>query len=500
MRNFIMAGDRQVFFESRVDPVREAEKILSPIDTGSTDIFILFGYTTRHVLSKLLELTSQKEPGPFILCVDPGFTMLEILKESAPEIVSHPRIRFFKVEEPASLTGFIEEIFYASGRHYPFHYKLLKNSSITGNWRTEYESAEKMTALCFRTLLSNLLVMDRFKHLWIHNLVRNISRISDGTSRFWSLSGMEGKYKGKTVLIVNAGPSLDTLHETIRKLRNRVVIMAVDTAVRNLVLAGIEPDIIVSLDSQLHNYQDLYGTKTGKACLVMEVTASHKIPDVFEGPIFLFYTKKVLPGPQGDRDIIEPHYRLFTEKFRNTSGIQTGGSVSATALDLALLCGFSRIVMVSLDLAFTDQRLYCRSTYVDSLRLKATYRFSPYDTAIGRYVVFQGDRSVEGGDGRSVRTNAVMEGYRRWFSEAAKLLKGRLFFIGGVPPGEVISEKELLESPVEGEQVSPEYLALEPRDDFNRPRILGECETWLNFKRSARFSGYLANKLGYNKN
>lgn len=62
-------------------------------------------------------------------------------------------------------------------------------------------------------------------------------------------------FKGKPALLVAAGPSLDQSLDEIRKAKGRCLIVAVDSALITLLKAGIEPDIVTSLDLEDVNFE-----------------------------------------------------------------------------------------------------------------------------------------------------------------------------------------------------------------------------------------------------
>jgi hypothetical protein len=213
-------------------------------------------------------------------------------------------------------------------------------------------------------------------------------------------------------------------------MHDKYIVICVDTALGPMLKNGVRPDYVVSLDCQIDNLRDFTGLDTTGLNLVMEVSAHYKIAEIFKGDIFLFHTKKMLADPEKglQTEFVEPHYRLFSDRFSNSEGLQSGGSVSTTALDLALFLGCSTVRFLGQDLAFSGFRTYCKGTYQEAVLSPRTSRFRNLDTIVASYILNQVIKRRLIRDGIPVLSTFVMESYREWFEEAALLLKNRLYF------------------------------------------------------------------------
>lgn len=175
------------------------------------------------------------------------------------------------------------------------------------------------------------------------------------------LNELKDRYKGKTALIVSAGPSLDLNIETIKKHRKKVVIFCVGTAMKALIKNGITPDFLNLMEVHDCSGQvdglDLTGVN-----LILEPythTAIHKLKTkrkfsfaASSSPANICWSK--LTGVD-----ISP----YTAK----------GSVSYEALYCAKILGFSRIILVGQDLAYVNNQCYSK----DSAYSELAYDINP---------------------------------------------------------------------------------------------------------------------------
>ena len=59
-----------------------------------------------------------------------------------------------------------------------------------------------------------------------------------------------GIFWAPSIILVSAGPSLNKNIMELKKAKNKAFIVATDTAVKPLLKAGIEPDLMVMVDGE----------------------------------------------------------------------------------------------------------------------------------------------------------------------------------------------------------------------------------------------------------
>lgn len=159
-------------------------------------------------------------------------------------------------------------------------------------------------------------------------------------------------FQGIPAFVVAAGPSLDRTLRDLARLEGRGLIIAVDTALRPLLSAGIHPHVVVSVDpSELNarHLKDLPEAARG-TWLVAEGSIDRDVFPQFAGRTFTFKVSHHHPWPY-----------LEDSGIRRAT-LRTWGSVLTTAFDLAVRAGCDPIVFTGADLAYTDGLQYCRNT------------------------------------------------------------------------------------------------------------------------------------------
>ena len=176
-------------------------------------------------------------------------------------------------------------------------------------------------------------------------------------------AALTSKFERMPAVLVAAGPSLDRQLHGLRAVQDRALIVAVDTALRPLLLAGVKPHFVVAVDPSAANALHLEGLPPEHgAWMVGECSLHPTAFDAFSGRTFCYRVAEHEPWP-----------------WLRAAGLEAGflrawGSVLTTAFDLTLRMGCDPIVFVGADLAYTDGRPYCRATIYENDWARATAR------------------------------------------------------------------------------------------------------------------------------
>lgn len=153
-----------------------------------------------------------------------------------------------------------------------------------------------------------------------------------------------GRYPGARMLVAGAGP---TLSEHYDRLRNRKApLIAVDAALKPLTVAGIVPDVVVTIDGNAEVIGQFFRESDLTGCedipLVYFPTVHQGVLDAWPGPRFAAYSSSPLFQ---DLRLRHPRVELFS-----------AGSVIHPAIDLAVLMGAEQVVLLGADFSFPGGR------------------------------------------------------------------------------------------------------------------------------------------------
>ncbi|MCX8058966.1 MAG: DUF115 domain-containing protein [Spirochaetes bacterium] len=210
-------------------------------------------------------------------------------------------------------------------------------------------------------------------------------------------------------LIIGAGNSLYKNIELIKKLKDKFIIISVDTAFRVLVKYKIYPDFVVSFDAQSINNSYILSiqNKISKDKLPICI-----VPPTIN-PIFLKKYKGVIIFTS-----IFFHPIPIFDKFKNKKCIElsSGGTVTSAAYDLAKLFNSPIKYLIGLDLAYTDNLLHSKNClYEDIFYYFDNYK-KTYIDIISKIMLKNSPFKFKNLKGEIVRTDVKFEMFSYWFS------------------------------------------------------------------------------------
>lgn len=238
---------------------------------------------------------------------------------------------------------------------------------------------------------------------YLLNTVRNLGTIC----RSGDVGQLSGRFEGVPGIVISAGPSLDRNIEELREVTDRAVFVAVDTALRPLLAAGIHPHLAVAVDPSEANGRHLCGLpEAPRTHFVAEGSIAPSAFEEFEGKVFTFRVGDHAPWP------------WLRAQGLDRSLLQAWGSVATCAFDLCLRAGCNPIIFVGQDLAYTDGRPYCRGTAYEEKWVDAVRRGrglpQVWADAAARVNATTSARDVHGG---AVQTTSALLAFRDWFLE-----------------------------------------------------------------------------------
>ena len=216
------------------------------------------------------------------------------------------------------------------------------------------------------------------------------------------IQAFAGQGKGKPALIVGAGPSLEYAMEWLPALQDRLIIIAAETALPVLDRGGVQPDIVVAVESMDTAYFGLEGLKSwDKAILVL---GAHTHQMAWDIP-----ARAICPALQA----IGPVGTWLVERLKVPS-VESGGSVATACYGVAHMLDCETVFGVGIDSAYSYGRYYADGVMRPG-GLDATRYSAPTSTDM---------LPAFGGEGE-VGSNEQMKVYRDWLSSRARTYSNR---------------------------------------------------------------------------
>ncbi len=249
-----------------------------------------------------------------------------------------------------------------------------------------------------------------FSRTWIEQGAKNLPAIA----RWPSVAALDGAFAGKPMIIVAPGPSLARNIEQLRGLAGRAVLACFSHSLKPVVAAGLEPDLVITVDPQDVQYH-FAGCDLSRTCLVNAATVHPSL--------FGLGARACLTA--GANSLLDD---WIFDGLGEEAWIAGGGSVATSAFSLALRWGCDPIVFVGLDLSFPGGNYYVASSVDGTARAVADerghVRVEGWSDGFRSMKAHGGpaapaERAIElpGWHGGTVPSSFMFSMFHRWFVE-----------------------------------------------------------------------------------
>ena len=377
--------------ESRYNPQRDAENLLGSINQDC-NFFIILGLGS----GLFIEMLSNKCPDAKIIVLELYKEDIEFLKqsESVQKLLRNPKVCITPLD---SLEQTLTQ------NYLPAKYGNL-NIIEQRAWINENSAhIEKINSIIKKTLgiiSADYSVQSHFGKLWNSNILNNASlaeKINCSTENIIS-----EKDKNKTAVIVAAGPTLDKTISLFKEAPEKHFIIATDTAGQSLLKHNIIPDIIVSIDGQAVSYNHFIreSGQTDKTIYAFDLCANSSAARYIHD--------------SGNKVSFFCSGHPLSSAINSISGnplpvyFSGAGTVTITALDMAIQNGFKEILILGADFSYSNGKAYAEGTYLDALYNKASSKIMHTEGAFSKLMF----RTPLTDVAENVKTNQILDAYR----------------------------------------------------------------------------------------
>ena len=328
-------------YHSPYNPRREAQQFYSEFQIEKADVVLHFGWGLGYAGEVLRD---RIKPSARVIVFEPDAELFELSMAQMNHrvVLQDHRFRFvvgsqvcqFFDDWPLEQCQETDEFLWlvwppASRAHGPVA------ESLMANFKTR-----------LRDRAANLLTHFQNGMTYFRNVLENFDYQSDP-----DVGRLFGRFTNLPLVIVSAGPSLDRNIMDLRKAENRCFVLAVDTALRPLLAAGVIPHAVIIADPSELNARHIVGAMPPSTHLIAE-QAVHSSALASAARRFLFGLG-LFPDS------------LFAKFGFAKSRLDVWGSVATAALDLACRMGANPVIFTGQDFAYSWGRDYASYTIFD---------------------------------------------------------------------------------------------------------------------------------------
>ncbi|MDR0382830.1 MAG: DUF115 domain-containing protein [Spirochaetaceae bacterium] len=389
------------YLHSARDPEREAARLVAAsAGENAGNIIVLLGFALGYAAEAAAALPSE----PLVVVVEKRPELLRAALECRDlSGLFSKRVVFVLGDDPSAVTAALP----ASGGKAA----VIQNIAVTaadadfygeaarhiGNWRTK----EAVNAATLR----------RFGKRWVRNQAANMEAIRD----LPGISRLAGHFDFPALLLA-AGPSLNAIAGKLKRLRERCIVVAVDTALRFLRREGVAPDFAVSVDPQYWNARHIDRCLPAESVFVTEAAVYPSVLRERRSAGRTFLCGSIYPLSRFVEERVDPKGRLGA-----------GGSVASSAWDFAasLVCRAASpsIFIAGLDLAFPRMETHYSGALFEERAHASSCRFLPAETQSFRALRDGEPFFARAADGSPVLTDKRLNLYASWFENRVATAK-----------------------------------------------------------------------------
>ncbi len=349
-----------------------------------------------------LELLLEKLPaGSLLLCVETDPRLYALAASFPP-----PRDpRLILAAEPQAAVETVR----AQGLH---RFRRVQVVPLCGSYhldRAGYDALLRSLEEEIRQFWQNRITLAHMSRLWLRNLFSNLSILTAGGQAPCPAGG-------RPILVAGAGPSLETALPRIARVRDRLTLLAVDTALP--ALAGLAPDWVYALEAQHYNLEDFLPSRDPALTLLCDLSSCPAVLRLF--PRRRAFATRFHPLALFDRlraaGLLPPELPPL-------------GSVGVTAVQAALSLSAGPVLLAGLDFCYPEGRTHARGAPSHRRALAACSRLAPLGAGILEALAARPRLRVRGKAGREYPSDLVLRSYSLQLRALAQS-SGRLWDLG----------------------------------------------------------------------
>jgi hypothetical protein len=370
------------------DPIGAAVRRVEKLELQPGTLIFIPSLGLGYGLAELLE----KLPGScHILCIEADELLFKLGITQTQPLPRSSHLTIIRTARPEQAAAIVQQLGpWRFRRVAPLHlcagYQLHRRT-----YRVLLEAVEEEIHLFWQ----NKLTLAAMTELWLKNLFTNL-RYLPGAGDIADLA------TNRPILVCGAGPSLEASLERIRRIREEVILLSVDTALPVLAEAELVPDWVLTLDAQLYTLQDFIPCRDSRITLLCDLTSNPLVLRLF--PEIFFFSTRFHPLSLFDR--------LETAALLPSS-LPPRGSVGVSAVEAALSVTTGPVLFTGLDFSYPRNQTHARSTPFHLTTLRSCNRLQPCGMNIFKTLLARPRLWLNAAGGGRVLTDLVLHSYAR---------------------------------------------------------------------------------------
>ncbi len=404
---------------SKIDPMVEAQRVLLHKPANNKIIFLL-GVGNLYLISFLLKLREQNQ---ITIIIEHNEELLAYLWKFSDDFKTFlflPNCHIFTERNIQSLWHYLNSLSIEKIKGNCL-YRHIGSIKLKPDF---YKIIEEKIHLTFKSNFSSLLTKFEFEKLWFRNIILN-SHYLKKEIKYNKLINFKNFFNNIPFVIIGAGPSLRYSKETLQILKQKAFLLATDASLKPLLKMKIIPHGVHVLDAQIHSYFHLRGVDLSDIVIFSDIVIHPFLIRKLKPLGWIFSTTiRYITNPYGEVQIEKTKGSELIETIVGEIGsIQSGGSVSTSAFEIARFLGANKIILIGQDLSWTYRQLHCIDTHHYEKWYSLINRINSLEHINESIFQKRSRNRIKGIKSKYTYGDHVMNLYKAWFEESAVELK-----------------------------------------------------------------------------
>lgn len=326
-----------LYIHSKYSPLTEAEKIADS-SYKKNHLHILFGFGLGYIPQMLSKKLSDTDS---LLIIEPNQEVLKTALQikGNTELLAKENVQICVGED-------LNNIKYQLNTHFQ---QFMGRFTIinTPNYPKLYSEFYKLVLENTKEQLMMEVINNNTRQIFSEQWQENyISNLYNGFQAH-NISEITGKLTCP-VVVVSGGPSLTKQLPMLKTIKNKALVICAGSTINTLLKAKITPDIVVTVDGGIPNYNHFKNLEIDNVPIVYPLIVHKGIPSSHKGEQIIFNIS--------DHTVINKWTNKLLSKKIGT--VQTGHSVANFSLDIACQLTSGPICLIGQDLAYTNNQTH----------------------------------------------------------------------------------------------------------------------------------------------
>lgn len=337
----IAKENKKVYLHSKYNPLREAETIVAALENVDENTNIIFygtglGYHIQMILEKFKDI---------------NYYIYEPIPELLYSFLSNVNLKKLHSDRligmDTDFTGHHLGEFVDRNRK---KIKVVELPSHVQHFPEEFEEFNQSLLKLIKGKRNSIATNYSFQKRWVVNSIKNFNEVMNTPN---ILIEKADAFKGKSAVLVAAGPSLNDEIDNLREIHEKgsAYIFSVGSSINTLIHHDIYPDAACTYDPGAFN-QNVFKTIKEKNI--------ENVPMIF-GSSVGYETLEDYPGEKyhmiTSQDTVAGYF-LKNKSSEPIFTVQDAPSIAVVTLQLLSILGFSNVILVGQNLGYRGKERY----------------------------------------------------------------------------------------------------------------------------------------------